>query len=35
MDGVPEFWLTALRNHAPISDTITDRDEKVSSKDMQ
>ena len=30
VDGVPEFWLTALRNHAPISDTITDRDEDVS-----
>ena len=29
VDGVPEFWLTALRNHTPISDTITDRDEEV------
>lgn len=29
--GIPEFWLTALRNHAPISDTITDRDEEVSA----
>ncbi|CAD6578077.1 MAG: hypothetical protein TREMPRED_002096 [Tremellales sp. Tagirdzhanova-0007] len=29
VNGVPEFWLTALRNHAPISDTITDRDEEV------
>jgi nucleosome assembly protein 1-like 1 len=28
--GVPEFWLTALRNHAAVSDTITDRDEEVS-----
>lgn len=24
--GVPEFWLTALRNHVGISDLITDRD---------
>ncbi len=30
VDGIPEFWLTALKNHAPISDTITDRDEEVS-----
>lgn len=28
--GIPEFWLTALRNHAPISETITDSDEEVS-----
>lgn len=27
--GVPEFWLTALRNHAPISETITDEDEEA------
>ncbi|WVR07412.1 hypothetical protein IAU60_004453 [Kwoniella sp. DSM 27419] len=25
--GVPEFWLTALKNHVPISETITDSDE--------
>ncbi|KZV90716.1 hypothetical protein EXIGLDRAFT_750489 [Exidia glandulosa HHB12029] len=25
-EGIPEFWLTALRNHAGISDLITDRD---------
>lgn len=29
VEGIPEFWLTALRNHAPISETITDRDEEV------
>ncbi|RSH88594.1 hypothetical protein EHS25_002821 [Saitozyma podzolica] len=27
--GIPEFWLTALRNHAPISETITDSDEEA------
>jgi len=25
--GIPEFWLTALRNHIAINDLITDRDE--------
>jgi nucleosome assembly protein 1-like 1 len=30
--GIPEFWLTALRNHVAISETITDRDEEVSGK---
>ena len=30
MVGVPEFWLTALRNHVAISETITDADEEVS-----
>ncbi|KAI8065590.1 hypothetical protein BC940DRAFT_303775 [Gongronella butleri] len=25
--GVPEFWLTSLKNHPQISDTITERDE--------
>ena len=30
--GIPEFWLTALRNHVPISETITDRDEEVSCR---
>ncbi|ORX38628.1 hypothetical protein BD324DRAFT_574360, partial [Kockovaella imperatae] len=29
VQGVPEFWLTALKNHVPISETITDRDEEV------
>ncbi|KAK1927014.1 putative nucleosome assembly protein I [Papiliotrema laurentii] len=29
VEGIPEFWLTALRNHAPISETITDRDEEA------
>ncbi|KAL6305708.1 hypothetical protein BKA93DRAFT_730831 [Sparassis latifolia] len=24
--GIPEFWLTALRNHVGLSDIITDRD---------
>ncbi|KAJ3302254.1 glycerol transporter, partial [Blyttiomyces sp. JEL0837] len=27
VSGVPTFWLTALRNHPEISQTITDRDE--------
>jgi len=30
--GIPEFWLTALRNHVAISETITDRDEEVLRK---
>lgn len=30
--GVPEFWLTALRNHPEISELITERDEEVSTK---
>ncbi|TFK48015.1 NAP-domain-containing protein [Heliocybe sulcata] len=25
-NGIPEFWLTALRNHVALSDIITDRD---------
>ena len=25
-EGVPDFWLTALRNHVGISDLITERD---------
>ncbi|KZV90706.1 NAP-domain-containing protein [Exidia glandulosa HHB12029] len=25
-EGIPDFWLTALRNHVGISDLITDRD---------
>jgi len=27
--GIPEFWLTALRNHIPLSEMITDRDTKA------
>ncbi|KAK8854886.1 hypothetical protein IAR55_003625 [Kwoniella newhampshirensis] len=27
--GIPEFWLTALKNHVPISETITERDEEA------
>ncbi|ORX50162.1 NAP-domain-containing protein [Hesseltinella vesiculosa] len=27
--GIPEFWLTSLKNHPQISDTITERDEQV------
>lgn len=27
--GIPEFWLTALRNHMEISEMITERDEEV------
>ncbi|OCF37814.1 nucleosome assembly protein 1-like 1 [Kwoniella heveanensis CBS 569] len=27
--GIPEFWLTALKNHVPISETITDGDEEA------
>jgi hypothetical protein len=27
--GIPEFWLTALKNHLGISDLITERDEAV------
>ena len=26
VSGIPEFWLTALRNHVGINDLITDRD---------
>jgi len=33
--GIPEFWLTALRNHVPISETITDRDEEVGLFDRE
>jgi Nucleosome assembly protein (NAP) len=28
-DGIPQFWLTTLRNHSGLSDLITDRDEKA------
>ncbi|KAG8844167.1 hypothetical protein FRB96_003274 [Tulasnella sp. 330] len=27
IEGIPEFWLTALRNHLDISELITERDE--------
>lgn len=27
--GIPEFWLTALKNLVPVSDTITERDEEA------
>lgn len=27
--GIPQFWLTALRNHMDISEMITERDEEV------
>lgn len=27
--GVPEFWLTALRNHIGLSEIITERDEEA------
>ncbi|KAJ2890571.1 histone chaperone, partial [Coemansia aciculifera] len=27
--GIPEFWLTALRNHPQLSELITERDEKA------
>ena len=29
MVGIPEFWLTALKNHPQISETITEQDELV------
>src|SRR5690606_32810777 len=25
--GIPEFWLTAMKNHLSLAETITDRDE--------
>jgi nucleosome assembly protein 1-like 1 len=28
--GIPQFWLTALKNHAIIGDQITEKDEEVS-----
>ncbi|ANB13576.1 histone chaperone NAP1 [Sugiyamaella lignohabitans] len=27
--GIPEFWLTAIRNLYPVAETITDRDEEA------
>ncbi|WOO82498.1 Putative nucleosome assembly protein [Vanrija pseudolonga] len=27
--GIPEFWLTALKNHIPVAETITDTDEEA------
>ena len=29
--GIPEFWLTALKNHIPVAEQITDEDEAVSA----
>lgn len=29
VDGIPEFWLTALKNHPQISESITDQDEQA------
>ncbi|KAI7877704.1 NAP-domain-containing protein [Lichtheimia hyalospora FSU 10163] len=29
VDGIPEFWLTALKNHPQISESITDQDEEA------
>jgi hypothetical protein len=29
--GIPEFWLTALKNAMPIAEQITDNDEEVSN----
>lgn len=28
-NGIPEFWLTALRNLVPVAETISDRDEEA------
>jgi nucleosome assembly protein 1-like 1 len=34
--GIPEFWLTALKNANPIAEQITDEDEEVcSSKEIR
>lgn len=30
--GIPEFWLTALKNAMPIAEQITDEDEEVCVK---
>lgn len=27
--GIPQFWLTALKNHAIIGEQITEKDEEV------
>lgn len=29
--GIPEFWLTALKNLVPVAETITDRDDEALS----
>jgi hypothetical protein len=29
--GIPEFWLTALKNAMPIAEQITDNDEEVNN----
>ena len=31
MEGIPEFWLTAMKNGMAISETISDADEDVSA----
>ena len=28
-NGIPEFWLTALKNHIALSELITERDEEA------
>lgn len=28
--GIPEFWLTALKNHQVIGEMITEKDEEVT-----
>lgn len=29
MAGIPEFWLTAMKNSMPLAETITDSDEEA------
>ncbi|KAJ2701304.1 histone chaperone [Coemansia sp. IMI 203386] len=29
VDGIPDFWMTALRNHPQLGELITDRDEEA------
>ncbi len=29
LSGVPEFWLTAMKNAVPLAETITDSDEEA------
>ena len=29
LKGVPEFWLTAMKNMVPLADLITPKDEQV------
>jgi nucleosome assembly protein 1-like 1 len=33
--GIPEFWLTALKNAMPIAEQITDEDEEVSPTSVE